>query len=591
MPVVGTKKETLEKEFVVENNTLKKVVKIDVREKIELEIGDSKQLEAYPQAKIMKWNNEVNFSIRRDNGSRSFREQNGMIVFEGTEEDVRFYELVGFEDGGLEVEILLKNKPKSNSFDFSIETKGLDFFYQPELTIEEKDRGASRPDNVVGSYAVYHKTKRNNNLKTKHDYKTGKAFHIYRPKAIDAEGVESWCELNISGNRLSVTVPQSFLDKAVYPVIVDPTFGYETAGVSEFQNSNAIIGSIFELIDSANITQISAYYGVRGYTGPIITGIYNADETFADITSSEITSPGDNTNHWLDFSVTTTEVLSPGDYYIVSRSAVGGSGQPMFQATLKYDTGSTNQGGTRYNITYSSTFPDPVDFTEYQDAKFSIYATYEESSVQTQVKFPGTVVSDSTIGDVEWSNTDNVKTDDSDFSTAFGMFSGTKTEYLKCSNLGFNIPNNSTILGIKAEIKKWEGSSGRDIVDNEIKIVKSDGIIGTQNKADATTKWRSLDNTSYVVYGGVDDTWGETWAASDINNSNFGLVVSAIGQGGVVSGNARVYNVQLTVYYEESVTGATIGIKLSGTFTDKPLMIKKSGTFTQASNIQGGGWT
>lgn len=64
------------------------------------------------------------------------------------------------------------------------------------------------------------------------EYKTGKAFHIYRPKAIDANGVEQWCSLDIKDGILTVIIPQNFLNKALYPVIVDPTFGYTSAGAS-----------------------------------------------------------------------------------------------------------------------------------------------------------------------------------------------------------------------------------------------------------------------------------------------------------------------------------------------------------------------
>jgi len=108
----------------------------------------------------------------------------------------------------------------------------LNFYYQPELTPEEIAEGAQRPENVVGSYAVYHASKANN------QYKAGKAFHIYRPKIIDADGVEIWGELNVDTQtgKLTVTIPQDFLDKAKYPILVDPTFGYTTLGASAGAN-------------------------------------------------------------------------------------------------------------------------------------------------------------------------------------------------------------------------------------------------------------------------------------------------------------------------------------------------------------------
>jgi hypothetical protein len=92
------------------------------------------------------------------------------------------------EDGGFEIEIVLDEAPASNVFEFQIEgAEDLDFFYQPPLSDEEIAEGAVRPENVIGSYAVYHKAKANHRVGNT-SYSTGRAFHIYRPKAIDANG-------------------------------------------------------------------------------------------------------------------------------------------------------------------------------------------------------------------------------------------------------------------------------------------------------------------------------------------------------------------------------------------------------------------
>jgi hypothetical protein len=130
--------------------------------------------------------------------------------------------------GGLRLEVILNKKPASNVISLDIETEGLVFYYQPPLTKEEIDRGAKRPENVVGSYAVYHATKtgKYRNKEEAEKYKSGKAFHIYRPKAIDAIGKWVWCDLNITINPdgktgvMTRTIPQDFLDQAVYPITI-----------------------------------------------------------------------------------------------------------------------------------------------------------------------------------------------------------------------------------------------------------------------------------------------------------------------------------------------------------------------------------
>ena len=50
--------------YTLENESFKREIKSDPKDKIEIEIGDMKQLDFKPQFKIMRWDNEVNFSIR-----------------------------------------------------------------------------------------------------------------------------------------------------------------------------------------------------------------------------------------------------------------------------------------------------------------------------------------------------------------------------------------------------------------------------------------------------------------------------------------------------------------------------------------------
>ena len=141
-------------------------------------------------------------------------------------------------DGCLEWEIIVEAKPASNRFDFPINSENLLYFYQGELTGGEMADGALRPDSVLGSYAVYRADRGGDRIivegeKTLRElYGTGKAFHVYRPKAHDAAGKTVWCELSINAD-LTIMVPADFLESAAYPVTIDPTFGYSSAGASQ----------------------------------------------------------------------------------------------------------------------------------------------------------------------------------------------------------------------------------------------------------------------------------------------------------------------------------------------------------------------
>jgi len=236
--------------FEAKGTTLAREAKADPKDRIEVEIGDSKQPDFKPQVKIKRWDNEINFSLRaEEHPDATIEVADGVVKYITPTYEVHQYEKPeAGEDGGHEFEWVLNERPETNRLTATIQTKELDFFYQPELTPEDIQEGAERPENVVGSYAVYHATKGKMNDVAGKAYKTGKAFHIYRPKAVDANGEEAWCELGIDteAGTLTVDVPEKFLDKAAYPVKVDPTFGYTSLGASGFATGagNYLIGEI-----------------------------------------------------------------------------------------------------------------------------------------------------------------------------------------------------------------------------------------------------------------------------------------------------------------------------------------------------------
>jgi len=216
-----------------------------------IEIGVETHSPPMLYLKLNKWDGEVSLKInvpyvRKEEPDRFGANE---VVWGNEKYDVKFYpkepeeikeiDSKGNErtftindEGGVEFDLVLKKKPETNVFTYPIETKNLVYYYQPPLTQQEIDGGAFRPEHVVGSYAVYHKTKMNN------EYKTGKAFHIYRPKVYEQNNENNWVwgELSIDEDKgvLIVIVDQNWLDKAVYPVVIDPTFGYTTLGASEY---------------------------------------------------------------------------------------------------------------------------------------------------------------------------------------------------------------------------------------------------------------------------------------------------------------------------------------------------------------------
>ena len=370
------------------------------KDKIDVVIGDDKQPDTfYPQVKLCRWNNEVNVSVRLKNDGKSTETvttDNDKIIWQKGDVKAEYFELPQDNinpEGAYEFNVILDKKPASNVLEFTIETKELDFFYQPELTEEEIEQGASRPENVIGSYAVYHKTKGGMNDSAGKEYKCGKAFHIYRPEVSDSKGNKVWGELNVDvqNKLLTVTIPQKFLDEAVYPVIIDPTFGYVTLGESKIQvaisygDQSGRIGRVSSL--SANGTLDSLHVGLSVSSGTEtvdVTAFANIKDdpksgSHKEIAHKEIIDLSVNgTIGWYKFTCN-NEILSVDDYVL----NVSGDEADLTVFTnlyIAYDSGTSET--EYYDISSATTYAQKcaenpwTQSSSTQNRNSSIYATY-----------------------------------------------------------------------------------------------------------------------------------------------------------------------------------------------------------------------
>ena len=120
----------------------------------ETEIGDAKQPEFYPQVKIKRWDNEGNFSARlvHDEKTPQVITEDGKIKWLGQKVEAHFYDTGSLkeDEGGYEFEIVLKEPPKSNLISLTIQTKGLDFTYQPPFPNINPDGSSWEPKIRMG---------------------------------------------------------------------------------------------------------------------------------------------------------------------------------------------------------------------------------------------------------------------------------------------------------------------------------------------------------------------------------------------------------------------------------------------------------
>jgi len=238
-------------------------------------------------------------------------------------------------DGHLEHTITLNAVPASNLLVFSVScSPNISWFYQPTLTQDEINQGVNRPPNVVGSYALYID-------KAHNDYMTGKYCHIYALELTDSQGSKSYAPLNYDPNAhtLTATMDQNWLASAVYPVIIDPTLGYDIVG-----STSGTLSTVYSWANVASITQYTGrtgdsitiffFYGVNSVGGTLNTCAYSfsggvpVTRLASSVSVSLTSSVG-----WR--STSSSQSLTNGTVYILAFEGTSAG------STYYYDTGSS----------------------------------------------------------------------------------------------------------------------------------------------------------------------------------------------------------------------------------------------------------
>jgi len=336
----------------------------------EVIVGDENSPDKFKnKVKFTKWNKENFLSIEylEDFGEPTI---DGDKKVKATKNPKNFY-AKKHDENTFKYGLEFNSKPDTNVFTFQLKGwEEFNFFYQPELTQAEIDEEHTRPDDVVGSYAVYHKNKKDH-IVGQTNYMTGKFGHIYRPKFIDANGNFVWGSLNITDGIYSVTIPQDFLDNAVYPVIANDTFGKADIGATQWTNADAytLWGTSFASTGNGTLSKITVYANANA--GEATCAIYNDSsgpatklDNGAEIV--DISTPG-----WNDSTGLTQSITNTTTYWLACLNK---------DNTIDYqwDAG-TNRTEYLNNGSYSSTLPDPFGSGSALNRIMSIYATYTPS--------------------------------------------------------------------------------------------------------------------------------------------------------------------------------------------------------------------
>jgi hypothetical protein len=361
-------------------------------------IGDESNNTFSPTIKLSRrFFEDANITISWNTNTPSLGNTNVLIEdkivkYKRNSYELWFYQLPYGSDpskGGFEFMAVMNSKPQTNTITFKIDSNNLDFFYQPPLKAEGEfvnytcnatacmDKGrimAERPEKVVGSYAIFHKTKRDN------QYTTGKVGHIYRPYVVDSLGAFTWADLDITGSTMTITIPQKFLDDATYPIYIDPTIGYTTVGGTGANWAGDSVRGNYDYTPASdgNLTTMNVYHyiGTTGqWRGIIFINSTNAVRAYTGNKTQGGSAGWDS----IDFNNGTTTIFSSTSYIV----GLWLGSSPNING-LAYDLGGTNyaRGTQTYSATGSPADPQtwgtgkPVQGDQYH---FSMYANYTES--------------------------------------------------------------------------------------------------------------------------------------------------------------------------------------------------------------------
>ena len=167
---------------------------------------------------------------------------------------------------------------------------------------------------------------------------------------------------------------------------------------------------------------------------------------------------------------------------------------------------------------------------------------------------------------IKWTLNPSFLIDDTSSASA-SLGTNKVTKYLKLTGFNFLIPIEAIIDGITVDIVH-RATDPNAITDSVVSLVAPD--VTTVSKADTGTFWPEMFEST--LYGGNDDIWERTWTPSEINDANFGVIISVENFDDTSSRTAHIDGVTVTVTY-------TIPSSFTLTYTSDA-----NGTITGASS-------
>lgn len=247
---------------------------------------DDKQVDHYPRVKILNLDNFNNYGLGIDEEKTW---GNKHTFTPGGEEKGRG-SVATLENSNMKNEcyttselfewlIHIKKKPATNKIYFTTITKNANFYPQGPLTEQEIAEGCFRPDNIVGSLAIYSPYR--NHVIGDLNHMAGKVGHIPAPYVIMPDASRVKCDMYFEESWLVIEIPLDIYNNWDWKndLPLDPTFGYSTVGGSNDNNGtpSSKLFDIFSTSPSGTLTGLSYYMYSGSTSNAITTGYYEGD--------------------------------------------------------------------------------------------------------------------------------------------------------------------------------------------------------------------------------------------------------------------------------------------------------------------------
>lgn len=182
--------------------------------------------------------------------------------------------------------------------------------------------------------------------------------------------------------------------------------------------------------------------------------------------------------------------------------------------------------------------------------------------LKNSAKSPGSAIDvDAASGAIPWTSPGNVKTSNDTYTNA-QMTSGGRSEYLFCTDFGFDLKRKALIVGLECHVEAHlDSASSGNGTFSEVSLVKGGVIVTGSDQSDSNLIAGNAD--SIFRFGGQQDRWGTSITLLDLESSGFGVAIQAAGPAGATIANVMIDHVQLVAFYAHSIKQA-IHVYLTG---------------------------